>query len=193
MTSRAATRATARIAVSAALLAVSSKVALPTPWVPLTMQPLVVLLIGLSLPAGQAAAATAAYLAIGLAGAPVFAGGGGLSYLARPTFGYLIGFVLAAFVVAMLAGRGSDLSVGRAAAASLAGIGCIYAVGVAWLYVVLRFVMGVDQLRGAPLTVGSAIVAGALVPLPLDLVKVVMASLAGPRLRRALAAGGRQA
>jgi biotin transport system substrate-specific component len=189
VTAHRTTRATVRVAVAAALLAVSAKIALPTPWVSLTMQPLVVLLIGLTFPAGQALAATGAYLAIGLAGAPVFSTGGGPSYLARPTFGYLIGFVLAAFVMALLAGGGATLSVPRALLLSLVGIALIYAVGVAWLYVVLRHVMGLTEFRGAPITLRGAAVTGALLPLPLDLVKAAVASIVAPRLRRALASG----
>jgi biotin transport system substrate-specific component len=180
-----------RVAAAAALLAVSAKMALPTPWVPLTMQPLVVLLIGLSLPAGQAFAATASYVAIGLAGAPVFATGGGLSYLARPTFGYLLGFVLAASVMALLAGKREEISVSRGMFLCLAGIALVYAVGVAWLYVVLRHVMGLTEFKGAPLTLRAVLVAGVLLPLPLDLAKAAMAALVAPRLRRAIDRGGK--
>jgi len=75
--------------------------------VPVTLQTLVVLCLGMVLGPKLGAAAVIAYLAQGAAGLPVFAGtpekGIGIAYMVGPTGGYLLGFVVAAYVVGWLA------------------------------------------------------------------------------------------
>ncbi|QLQ15450.1 MAG: biotin transporter BioY [Micropruina sp.] len=90
----------ALIAVFAALIAAFSIVpAIPLGPVPITLQTLAVVLTGLVLGPWRAFAATALYLAVGLLGLPVFAGGaGGLGVLGKPTIGYLLSFPIAALV-----------------------------------------------------------------------------------------------
>ena len=89
-------------ALFASLTAVGAWLRLPLPWVPVTLQTLFVFLAGLLLPPAWALASQVVYLAAGLAGFPVFAGTSGLAVLASPTFGYLLGFPLAAWAVARL-------------------------------------------------------------------------------------------
>jgi biotin transport system substrate-specific component len=86
------------IALGTALLTLSAKVNLPLPYVPMTLQTLVVLMIGAAYGWRLGSATVIAYLAEGANGFPVFAGpAGGLAPLFGPTGGYLVGFVLAAF------------------------------------------------------------------------------------------------
>ena len=85
------------------LLTVSSKIQVPFWPVPMTLQSVVVLLIGASYGARLAGATLLSYLATGAIGLPVFAKGAGLAYMAGPTGGYLIGFLAAAIVVGWLA------------------------------------------------------------------------------------------
>src|SRR5262249_23984372 len=105
--------------------------------VPLTLQTLVVLLIGMSYGPRLGVSAVAAYLLAGAAGLPVFAGtperGIGIPYMAGPTGGFLVGFVLAAWLVGVLADRAWDRSFLKCAAAMLLGHIVIFAVGLAWL------------------------------------------------------------
>lgn len=87
----------------AALLAASAWIAIPVGSVPLTLQVLIVLLIGLVLPPARAFVAVGVYILLGAVGAPVFAGGqGGLGVIMGPTGGYLMGFLLAAPLVAVV-------------------------------------------------------------------------------------------
>ncbi len=80
---------------------------LPFSPVPITGQTMAVLLVGALLGSRRGALAVLAYIAEGLAGLPVFAGGAaGLARLFGPTGGYLVGFVAAAFLVGWLAERG---------------------------------------------------------------------------------------
>ena len=63
----------------------------------------------------------------------MFAGGGGLAYMAGPTGGYLVGFLLAAVAVGWLAERGWARSAASTLAAMLVGTAIIFACGIAWL------------------------------------------------------------
>ena len=119
------------------LLWASAKVQIPFYPVPMTMQTFVVLAIGMAYGWRLGAATVLFYLAQGALGLPVFAGtpekGLGLAYMAGPTGGYLVGFVLAAAACGWLAERGWDRSILRTAAAMLIGNLLIYAPGLLWL------------------------------------------------------------
>lgn len=104
--------------------------------VPITGQTLGVLLAGTALGWRRAGAAMALYAVAGVAGVPWFAGAGH-GYVGA-SFGYIVGFFLAAVLCGYLAGRGADRSVLRSVPAMLAGEVAIYAVGVTWLAVSLH-------------------------------------------------------
>lgn len=112
--------------------------------VPLTMQTLAVLLVGGLLGPRLGSSAVMAYLAVGLAGAPVFHGGlGGPAVLAGPTGGYLMGFVVAASVMGFATRRARQWTSSerwarlRVIAVLVAGAVmaevAVYAFGVPWL------------------------------------------------------------
>jgi biotin transport system substrate-specific component len=102
--------------------------------VPMTLQTLVVLLLGAACGWRLGTAAVAAYLVEGALGLPVFAGtAAGPLYLAGPTGGFLLGFLPAVALVGWLAERGFDRSLPRALGAMALGHVAIFAVGLAWL------------------------------------------------------------
>jgi biotin transport system substrate-specific component len=118
------------------IVALSAQVAIRLPFspVPVTGQTLAVLLVGALLGSRRGAMSLLAYLAEGLIGLPVFAGGAsGAAYAIGPTGGYLVGFVAAAYVAGWLAERGWDRRAGSAILAMLAGNAAIYAFGLSWL------------------------------------------------------------
>ena len=119
------------------LLTLSAKIQIPFFPVPLTLQTFAVLFLGFALGARLAGLTLLAYLAEGAMGLPVFAGtpekGIGLAYMAGPTGGYLVGFVLAAITAGYLAERGWDKSWMKAGLAALAGMVLIYVPGILWL------------------------------------------------------------
>ena len=118
------------------LLAASAKVQVPFWPVPMTMQSMVVILLGMAYGSRLATATVLLYLAEGLAGLPVFAGAGaGPAYMMGPTAGYLLGFVLAAGVTGWLAERGWDRSPVKAVAALAIGHALLFVPGVAWMAV----------------------------------------------------------
>lgn len=130
-------RRAALIAIGVAALWLSSKIQIATVPVPVTLQILVVMVIGAGYGARLGTATVAAWLALGAAGEPVFAGtpekGIGLAYMSGPTGGYLLGFLLAAWVTGWLAGRGWDRHPLTMALAMAAGLVTVYVPGVVWL------------------------------------------------------------
>jgi biotin transport system substrate-specific component len=125
------------------LLTASAWFSVPFYPVPMTMQTLAVLVLGGLLGPRLGAGAVAGYLALGLAGAPVFHGGiGGAAVLAGPTGGYLVGFLPAVFLMGLAGRRARIVGAGqtgwlREAAVLVAGAllaeATIYALGVPWL------------------------------------------------------------
>ena len=93
------------------LLAISAKVQVPFWPVPMTMQTFVVLMLGIAYGSRLGASTGVLYLVEGAIGLPVFAKGAGIAYLIGPTGGYLIGFVIAMYVVGLLAEKHWDRSV----------------------------------------------------------------------------------
>ena len=118
------------------VIALCAQVAIPLPFtpVPLTLQTLAVLVAGGLLGSARGTAAVLAYLGEGFAGLPVFSGGrAGVAHLLGPTGGYLVGFVLAAFLVGLLVERGAGRSWLATLAALAAGTVLVYVPGVIWL------------------------------------------------------------
>jgi len=124
------------VLVATAIIAIAAQIAIPIPGtvVPLTMQPLAVLLVGVTLGSTRGAAAATLYLLEGFSGMPVFAQGhGGAIWLAGPTAGYLFSYPFAAFVAGWLSERGWGSTIVRAIAGMLVALGVIYLGGWSWL------------------------------------------------------------
>jgi len=168
---RAALARNIALAVAGSLaLWLSAKIQVPFWPVPVTMQTMVVTLIGASFGWRLGLATVALYLAEGAVGLPVFAGtperGIGLAYMAGPTGGYLIGFAVAAAAMAPLAGRGRNGL--RMAVAMTVGTAIILLCGflhlaafvgleAAWLNGVVPFLAG-SLLK---IALGTALMVGA--------------------------------
>ena len=156
-------RAVILVALGTALLALSAKINLPLPYVPMTLQTLVVLMIGAAYGWRLGSATVIAYLAEGAIGLPVFAGPvGGLAPLLGPTAGYLAGFVAAAFITGWLSERGWDRSVPRLFVAMGLGHIVILAAGFAWLAFGMK--LGVEKawLVGIVPFVAASVIKNAL-------------------------------
>lgn len=163
------------VAVAAVVLATTfgAYVAVPLPGtaVPMTLQPLVVLLAGAVLGARTGAVALGAYVVVGALGAPVFSNGhGGLPWLLGPTGGYLFAYPVAAFVTGWLAG-GRDGGTVRLLAGLVAGLGVIYLGGISQLAILT------GEEPGRLLAVGVLPFLGG------DLVKILIALVVARKLR----------
>ncbi len=140
-------------------VALFAQVRIPLPFtpVPITGQTFAVLLIGAALGAQRGTAALLLYLSMGLSGLPVFAGGtGGLAHLAGPTGGYLIGFVLATYVIGRMAERGLERTIRTSLLPFLLGTAIISLSGVSWLAIYLGPVAAV-QKGLLPFLIGDAL------------------------------------
>ncbi|MDY2776860.1 MAG: biotin transporter BioY [Collinsella sp.] len=173
---RPSTRDIAYSALFVVLIAVGAFVKVPGPLCPLTLQPVMVSLTGLLLGPRLGPRAVAAYVVAGLAGLPIFAGGGGPGYIMSPSFGYLIGFILDAWIVARLAPPSAPVTRWRRMLACLAGLLALYAVGMTHLYLVSNLVLG------TPVTVGSLFMFSFLLVLPGDLILIPVAAEVAGRL-----------
>jgi biotin transport system substrate-specific component len=115
-------------------LAAQVSVKLPFTPVPITGQTFAVLLGAAALGWRRASLGMGLYLAAGLAGVPWFAEGrGGAEVLTVPSFGYVVGFLVAAAVVGWLAGRGQDRTPARTVLTMVVGNLVVYAFGLPWL------------------------------------------------------------
>lgn len=152
-------RAALLVALGSGLLTLSAKLNIPLPLVPMTLQTLVVLMIGAAYGSRLGTATVIAYLAEGALGLPVFAGSvGGLAAMGGPTAGYLAGFVAAAFVTGWLAERGWDRSLVRLFVAMAIGHVVILGFGFAWLAFGMQLGAGKAWLVGiAPFIAGSLV------------------------------------
>lgn len=131
---RAAARTVAVVVCGVAFITLCAKLRVPSWPVPMTLHTLAVMAIAVAAGPRLATATFVAYLAAGAVGLPVFSGtperGIGLAYMAGPTGGYLLGYLAASWLTAMLAqGRGAIGRVG----AMLAGLAVTYAIGLPWL------------------------------------------------------------
>ena len=131
----------------AALIAVGAfiKITIPVQPVPMhfTLQFFFVLLAGLLLGARRALATVSTYLIIGLCGIPVFASGGGPSYLLKPTFGFLIGFAVGAYLVGKVYEKIRKRTFGWLLFSAFWGLVADYACGMIYFYVCSNYVLNV--------------------------------------------------
>jgi biotin transport system substrate-specific component len=167
------------------LTSAAAQISMPLPLttVPLTLQPMVVLVGGLALGSRLGAASQILYLAAGIAGLPVFAASAtlppGALRLLGPTGGYLMAYPIAAFVAGYLAERGFDRRYLTSVLAMFAGLAIIFVSGIVWLGFFARTLTG-----AAPAGLQSALATG-LYPFILpDLIKLAIAAGLVPALWR---------
>ena len=119
------------------------KITIPVQPVPMhfTLQFFFVLLAGLLLGSKGALFSVCTYLAVGLLGIPVFASGGGLSYLLKPTFGFLMGFAAAGYLTGRIHELHRQNSFGWLLFSAVWGLLADYACGMVWFYVCSNYVL----------------------------------------------------
>ena len=168
------------VALFAALTGIGGFIRIPVPYVPLTLQTLMVMFSGLILGGKLGALSQLVYILVGLMGIPIFAHGGGPGYVLQPTFGYLLGFVCGAYIIGNITERRESLKRSFLFVALVAGTLAVYLPGVAVLYVNLNFI----QQKAVSLS--TAIKIGCLVVLPGDLIKIALVLYLGPVLHQRL-------
>ena len=160
---------------ASAIIAIAAQIAIPVPFspVPLTMQPLAVLLVGVILGSKRGAAAAILYLLEGASGMPVFAQlHGGAIWLTGFTAGYLWSYPFAAFVAGWFSERNWGSNVARAVAGMLIALAVIYAFGWLWL--------------AALTNARAAFIAGVAPFIVADIVKIAIAATMLPAAQRSI-------
>lgn len=159
-----------RVSLLLALLIISSQFAIPIGPVAISLQTLIVLIIGLILPTNQAVLTASLYLIVGLIGLPVFtqAMGGPYSVL-LPSFGFILSFIPAVWVISkirMMKSRGKMSN--YILAVSLGNV-IIYLIGISYMSLIFIFYLGNDMSLGRILSIGM------LPFIPGDIIKSVLA------------------
>lgn len=171
----------------AALIATGAfiKITIPVQPYPMhfTLQWFFVLLAGLLFDKRQAAGSVGTYLLIGLLGVPVFAAGGGLGYLVRPTFGFLLGFFLAAYVMAGICEqmrKRTAMNVWKMMIPAMAGLLVYYAMGAIYFYIISNYVISM------PIGWKLVLINTVLLTIGEDFILCVLAVMVAARLRPAV-------
>lgn len=160
-----------------ALICAGAFLKIPTP-LPITFQTFFTCLAGLLLGSKKGSLSVLLYVFLGLLGLPVFAEGGGIHYILKPSFGYIIGFLPGTFITGKIAESG--ISFKKFLPASLSGMVAIYLVGIAYYFLISEFYLHSE------ISIKWILTYGFLITLPGDIIMCVLASTLGLRLRKIL-------
>lgn len=178
-TNHARTLKLVHIAMFSALMAIGANLTsfLIIGGVPITLQTFFAILAGILLGSKLGAASMVVYAFIGLAGVPVFAKfSGGMDTIISPTFGFIVSFVLLAYVVGLIAEKFPTRK--GFVAAALAGLAINYLFGTNWMYAAYKLWFAAPE--GFTYLMAWAWM---VPPLPKDLILAVLAGLFGFRLK----------
>lgn len=162
-----------------AMIAIGAFIQIPVPHMDyFTLQFFFVLLAGMLLGSKRGALSVVVYVAVGLIGVPIFAAGGGIGYIVRPSFGYLLGFIAAAFVAGWVCEKIQNKRYSHYVTAALCGFFVTYAIGLTYKYFILNLYLG----QATPWSI--VILSCFPLDIPGDLILCVVAALVGKRLER---------
>lgn len=164
-----------------ALIAVGAFIKIPIPVVPFTLQYLFTMLAGLLLGSRLGTLSVLSYMLLGLAGLPIFSEGGGIWYVFKPSFGYIIGFAVGTFVTGWIAEQMEKKTITRYLIANLAGLFCVYAIGMIYYYIICNFVID------TPIAVEPLLLYCFVLAVPGDIALSILGAVVAKRVRPVLA------
>ncbi|MGM9581494.1 MAG: biotin transporter BioY [Anaerovibrio sp.] len=170
------TKALAYCGLFVALIAIGAFIKIPVPVVPFTLQYLFTMLAGLLLGRYYGTMAVIGYIAIGLLGFPIFAEGGGIWYILKPSFGYLIGFALGTYVTGFLAAKNTAKTLSGYLIANFSGLMLVYGVGMVYYYIICNFVLD------TPIALWPLFLYCFILAVPGDICLCILASIIAKRL-----------
>ena len=144
----------------AALITIGAYIKIPGPFVPFTLQMQFTCLSGLLLGKKHGASAVGVYILAGLAGAPVFTGGGGIGYILRPTFGFIIGFLAGTYIAGVIGARKTTFS--NFLAAGFAHFFIVYAIGLVYYFFISNYYLA------SPISIGALLLYCFALTAPVD-------------------------
>lgn len=162
------------------LIAAGAFIKIPIPVVPFTLQFLFTMLAGLLLGGRLGALCVAVYILLGLVGLPIFAEGGGLWYIAKPSFGYLIGFCLGSYVTGKMVEKAQGITLTRYLIANFTGLFIVYAMGMIYYYVICNYVIH------TPIGLWPLFLYCFILAVPGDICLCILAAFLARRLRSVL-------
>lgn len=163
------------IALFAALTAIGAFIKIPLPYVPITLQTIFVLLASIILGKKNGTLSQVIYVILGLVGIPIFTEGAGPGYILKPSFGYLLGFIVAAYIVGLIIEK-RPINYLNVFFASIIGIIVTYLIGVPYLYLILTKVSHLE------ISFLDTIKTGMIAFLPGDLLKVLIVTIITPKI-----------
>ena len=149
----------------------------PVPVVPFTLQFLFTMLAGLLLGSRMGAVSVAVYMLLGLAGLPIFTEGGGIWYVLKPSFGYIIGFCIGAYVTGKMAEKMRKLTMAGYLLANFTGLFIVYGMGMMYYYIICNYVID------TPIGVWPLFLYCFLLAVPGDICLCILAALLAKRIR----------
>lgn len=160
------------ISLFTALTTIGAFISIPLGDIPITLQSLFALLAGLLLGPKLGSLSQIIYILLGLSGMRIFAGfSGGPQAIFRPSFGFLIGFVFAAFIAGKIVHKAKFIDFKKILFATLIGTFIIYLFGIPYMYMILNIVM--DKA----ISFSAVLKTGCLIFLPGDILKAIISSL----------------
>lgn len=178
-TMKLSTRDITYIGMFAALTAIGAFITIPVGPVPITLQSFFVLLSGIILGSRKAMFSQIAYVMLGLVGLPIFSGfSGGFQHMLKPSFGFLIGAIAAAYCVGKITEKQNTAK--NLSFAVFAGTVVLYAIGLPYMYYVLNIMLAKN------LSIMQVLNMGMFMFIPGDTLKAIIAMFVGKKLKSRL-------
>lgn len=171
------TREMVLVSLFTALTAIGAFLSIPLGEVPISLQTMFTILAGLLLGPKLGGLSQLVYVLLGLSGARIFAGfTGGPQSILKPSFGFLIGFIVSSYIIGKIAHEGKAVDLKRIILATLIGNFIIYLFGLSYMYLILNIVMG----KAIPISV--VLKTGCLIFLPGDVLKSILSVLVASKV-----------
>lgn len=167
-----------RASLFVALITIGAYIKVPIPNLPFTLQFLFTNLAGIILGGFLGASSVAIYVLLGLIGLPVFTSGGGPAYIFMPSFGYLLGFILGAYVGGKFI-ENNSITFKNLLIASLINLAVVYILGMAYFYFISNFYLG------KPIDLKSLFIYCFLLAIPGDLFLSIASAVVGEKVLKA--------
>lgn len=164
-----------------ALFVIGAFIKIPLGTVPITLQTLFVMMSA-QISGRKSVISVLIYIVLGLLGLPVFSGGGGPGYILHPTFGYILGFLVGAYVLGFFCDKNKSNAFISYFLPSLFALLIIYIFGILYFYIMLNF------NTKEQVDFSNILIFGALVFLPKDLIFCIISSSISKRVKRVLKA-----
>ncbi|SKA95715.1 biotin transport system substrate-specific component [Caloramator quimbayensis] len=163
------------ISIFASLTAIGAFIRIDIGYIPFTLQFFFCALSGVLLGAKMGALSQIIYVAIGLLGLPVFSKGGGLSYVFKPSFGFIIGFIAAAYIIGLFSKKSNSFI--TMFFSQILGLTVLYIFGVIYMYLSMNFFLE------KPMAFINIIKAAVLPFIIADIIKIVLVSIIGVKIK----------